>query len=292
MGLVKCPGPSYRREFWPLELEQCGDGWYADFRVPRPPPGDWYRRPVTDLADVSPARYAPLIALVIERLTLAVVGRAIGHAAGTPVPSAAAPGAVRMLGQLRTALLAREVTAAGLAAIYRYRDADDVRRDLEGLRAAGLIGESGDGGVRATERGRAVLTEMYKVSADVAGELWAGPEGGLAGLSDLAGRLVQAALATGGEAYTAMAPPYEPAGAAAGLLLHTRLSVLRYHRADAHAAAWQAAGLTSATIRQLPAGPTRDAIEAETNRRAGLPYATLSPDERITHLAGLAALPG
>jgi hypothetical protein len=70
------------------------------------------------------------------------------------------------------------------------------------------------------------------------------------------------------------------------------LSVLRYHRADAHAAAWQAAGLTSVTMRQLPSGPSRDAIEAETNRRAGVPYATLSPDERITFLAGLAALPG
>jgi hypothetical protein len=199
---------------------------------------------------------------------------------------------MRMLGQLRSALLAREVTAAGLAAVYRYRDADDVRRDAEGLRAAGLIGKSGDDGIQATEHGRTVLTEMYKVSAEVAGELWAGQEGSLAGLADLAGRLVHAALATGGEAYTAMAPPYEPAGAAAGPLLHTRLSVLRYHRADAHAAAWQAAGLTSAAIRQLPAGPTRDAIEADTNRRAGLPYATLSPDERITLLGGLAALPG
>jgi hypothetical protein len=89
-----------------------------------------------------------------------------------------------------------------------------------------------------------------------------------------------------------MAPPYQPADAAVGLLLHIRLSVLRYHRADAHAAAWQAAGLTSATIRQLPAGPARDAIEAETNRRAGLPCTTLSPDERITLLAGLAALSG
>jgi hypothetical protein len=45
-------------------------------------------------------------------------------------------------------------------------------------------------------------------------------------------------------------------------------------------------------MRQLPAGPSRDAVEAETNRQAGLPYATLSPDERITLLAGLAALPG
>jgi hypothetical protein len=43
---------------------------------------------------------------------------------------------------------------------------------------------------------------------------------------------------------------------------------------------------------RLPAGPVRAAIEAETNRRAGVPYATLSVDERVALLAGLAALPG
>jgi hypothetical protein len=107
--------------------------------VPRPASGNWYRRPVADLADVSPDRYAPFIVPVIERLTLAVVNKAMARAAGTPVPYAAAPGAMRLLGQLRTALLARSVTAAGMAAIYRYRDASDVRRDVEGLRAAGLI---------------------------------------------------------------------------------------------------------------------------------------------------------
>ena len=110
--------------------------------------------------------------------------------------------------------------------------------------------------------------------------------------SQLAGRVVQAGLATGGDAYMTMAPPYEPADATVGVLLHHRLSVLRYHRADAHAAAWQAAGLTSEAMTQLPAGPVRAAIEAETNRRAGVPYATLSVDERVALLAGLAALPG
>jgi hypothetical protein len=89
-----------------------------------------------------------------------------------------------------------------------------------------------------------------------------------------------------------MAPPYEPADATVALLLHHRLSVLRYHRADAHAAAWQAAGVTGEAMKQMPAGPPRNAIEAETNRRAGVPYAVLSPDERIRLLAGLAALPG
>jgi hypothetical protein len=89
-----------------------------------------------------------------------------------------------------------------------------------------------------------------------------------------------------------LAPPYEPVDATVGVLLHHRLSVLRYHRADAHAAARQAAGLTSKAMMQLPAGPMRAAIEAETNRRADVPYATLSVDERVALLAGLAALPG
>jgi hypothetical protein len=55
---------------------------------------------------------------------------------------------MRMFGQLRTALFARKVPTAGLAAIYRYRDAADVRRDLEGLHAAGLIDITGDGAIR------------------------------------------------------------------------------------------------------------------------------------------------
>jgi len=247
---------------------------------------------VPDVVDISPDRFARLIAPVIERLTLAVVAKAMGRGASATVPTAVPPGAMRMFGQLRTALLARKVPTAALAAIYRYRDVGDVRRDLEGLHAAGLIDTTDDGAIKATGSGRVVLTEMYKVSADMAGELWAGQEGSLACLSSLAGRVVDAALVTGGEAYLAMAPPYEPAGAAFGLLLHTRLSVLRYHRADAHAAAWQAAGLTSAAISKLAAGPVRDAIEAETNRQAGIPYTALDPDERMTFLAGLAALPG
>jgi hypothetical protein len=244
---------------------------------------------MTDNADLAPDRVAPLIAPVIERLTLTVVGQAMARAADTPVAGAAPPEAMRMLGQLRIALLARPVTPAGLAAVYRYRDEEDIQRDVDGLRAAALIDIAGDGAIEATGRGRAVLTRMYRVTADIARELWAGHDG-LVELTDLTGRVVRAALASGGPAYLTMAPPYEPADATAELLLHTRLSALRYHRADAHAAAWQAAGFTSTTIRELPAGPTRDAIEAETNRRNGLAYAALSPAERATFRTSLAVL--
>jgi hypothetical protein len=212
--------------------------------------------------------------------------------ASMPAPGGAPVGAMRMFAQLRTALAARTVTAAGIAAVYRYRDPDEVRGDLDGLRSAGLIDAPGDGTIKATETGRAVLGGMYQVGAEVTGQLWSPRDNALAGLNDLAGRVVQAGLATGGDAYMTLAPPYEPVDATVGLLLHHRLSVLRYHRADAHAAAWQAAGLTSEAMMQLPAGPVRAAIEAETNRRAGVPYATLSVDERVVLLAGLAALPG
>jgi hypothetical protein len=216
----------------------------------------------------------------------------VSRPASMPAPGGAPAGAMRMLAQLRTALAARPVTAAGIAAVYRYRDPGEVRSDLDGLRAAGLIDAAGGGAIKATETGRAVLGGMYQAGAEVTGQLWSPRDHALAGLNDLAGRVVRAGLATGGDAYMTLAPPYEPAGAAVGVLLHHRLSVLRYHRADAHAAAWRAAGLTSEAMMQLPAGPVRAAIEAETNRRAGVPYATLSADERVALLAGLAALPG
>ena len=244
------------------------------------------------MADLSPDRYAPLIAPVLERLTFAVVRMSVSRPAGVPAPDGAPAGALRMFAQLRTALAARTVTAAGIAAVYRYRDPGEVRADLDGLRAAGLIEAAGGGAIRATETGRAVLGGMYQVGAEVTGQLWSPRDSALVGLNDLAGRVVLAGLATGGDAYLTMAPPYEPADATVGVLLHHRLSVLRYHRADAHAAAWQAAGLTGEAMMQLPAGQVRTAIEAETNRRAGVPYATLSVGERVALLAGLAALPG
>jgi len=42
----------------------------------------------------------------------------------------------------------------------------------------------------------------------------------------------------------------------------------------------------------LADGPQRERIETETNRRAGLPYATLSAAERSRLVSGLTELPG
>src|SRR5690606_40241417 len=88
----------------------------------------------------------------------------------------------------------------------------------------------------------------------------------------LAGRALGKARAEPGDALAAMAPPYEPEGSPAGLLLFNRLAALRYARADAHAAAWREAGLTAAEVVALEPGPLRTRVEAGTNRRAAVPY--------------------
>ena len=99
-----------------------------------------------------------------------------------PAPGGAPAGAVRVFAQLRTALAARTVTSAGIAAVYRYRDPGEVRGDLDRLRAAGLIGAAGEGAIEATETGRGVLAEMYQAGAEVTGQLWSQHGKALAGL--------------------------------------------------------------------------------------------------------------
>jgi hypothetical protein len=245
-----------------------------------------------DLTAITPDRCAALAAPQIERLTFAVVHASVGRAGPRVMAYGVPLDALDIVGQLRTGLAARPVSAAGLAAIYRYRDADEFRRNLRTLATAKIIEEAGDGAIRATGTGRELLAVMYAASAEAAAELWSAHRDTVTGLSELAGRLVAAAAATGGDAYAALAPPYEPPGASAGLLLHHRLAVLRYHRADAHAAAWQAAGHTADTIRGLAAGPEHERIEAETNRGAGRPYGTLSAAERSRLVSGLTVLPG
>jgi len=108
----------------------------------------------------------------------------------------------------------------------------------------------------------------------------------------LAARAVRAAAVDGGDTFSLLAPSQEPADASEAALLSERLTGLRFHRFDAHVAAWRAAGLTADQIKALRNGPARAAIEAETNRRASTPYATLDPAERLELLAGLGALPG
>jgi hypothetical protein len=265
-----------------------------------------------DAVDLSPEAFASLIAPAIDRVFRG--GMRVGWERGGRelLDRHGGSETVGWLIEFRTALgwPGREVSPMGFATVTRYRDAGECGRSLAAAAERGALELTAAGRFRATERGHEFLRELYEHQATAKAEHWAGHEDRVEGLLEPVGRVLEAALApvldgtatngrtastaagTGGGAFVAMAPPYEPAGTCPGVLLLNRLGTLRYHRADAHAAAWTAAGLTAAGVAEMAPGPERDAIEAETNRRAAPPFAALSAPERLAFLADLAALPG
>ncbi|MEV4480240.1 hypothetical protein [Micromonospora coxensis] len=251
--------------------------------------------------DLPPHRFAGLVAPAVERTFVA--GMLAGRDGGGAELSQryGGPAATGFLVEFRTRLAAPggSVDGAGFAAVTRHRDPATCQRVLDKHVAHGTITRRPDGGFAATERGADFLTEMYQVHGEVTEELWAGHDDRVRRLVEAFGRLLAYALVLADEpdadpvpAFAAVAPPYEPEGAPPGVLLLNRLGTLRYHRADAHAAAWTAAGHTAASVGELPEGPERRAIDLETDRRAAGPYAVLSAEERLAVLADLAALPG
>jgi hypothetical protein len=192
-------------------------------------------------------------------------------------------------------LLARPLPADSFAAVTTY-SGSDMTDEL----AQGVAEVDADGTWRLTELGRQLALAVQRALGDFAAEFWdRRPSETMPGLevvprlAELVGRLLAAGAVTGGPAFRAMAPVYEPPGATAALCLTSRLGALRHHRADAHRAAWTQAGLTLAQLRDLPPdGSLRRAIEDETNRLDEPIYGALSPAERDELLAGLGALPG
>lgn len=179
---------------------------------------------------------------------------------------------------LRFTLPLRPLPRTGLAVLYRY--ASDQERTLLQHLDEGTLTEDGDGLLRLTDKGLEFVHHVYDLHAAAVARVWAGHD--LAGPAELVGRVLDAAERLPGGALELVAPPYEPEGTGPGLRLFNRLAALRYHRADAHAAAWRSVGLSASEIVDLRDGPERTAIEAETNRRASAPYGALSETERDT----------
>lgn len=256
---------------------------------------------MSDDVELAPHRFAGLVAPAVDRAFVA--GMLAGRDGGGAELSSryGGPAATGFLVEFRTRLAAPggTVDGPGFAAVTRYRDPATCQRAVDKQVAHGMVQRAPDGGFCATERGLAFLAELYQVHGEVTEELWAGHDDRVVRLVAALGRLLGYALLLAetedpgaGSAFDAMAPPYEPEGTPPGVLLLNRLGTLRYHRADAHAAAWTAAGHTAASITDLPPGPERLAIEQETDRRAAGPYTVLTAEERLSMLADLAALPG
>lgn len=192
-------------------------------------------------------------------------------------------------------LLARPMSAAGFAAATTYRGPD-----MGAIVEHGIAEVDDSGAWHLTERGRDLARQIEGGIARGAGELWSRKPLGtmpwgetVPRLAELLGKLLPAGAATGGPAFQAMSPPHEPEGATAALQASVRLGTLRHHRADAHRAAWAAAGLSLPELLDLPLDdPQRRLVEEETNRRDAPIYDALTEQERWEFLALLAALPG
>ncbi|WP_113700226.1 hypothetical protein [Nonomuraea lactucae] len=229
--------------------------------------------------------YAAAIAPVVNAVHVNVHASARQAAAAHAESCGVTPG---LLADLRYVLPLRPLTRRELSAVYRYGSAADLDAEIRDHLDQDTVTEGREGLLRVAPRGLAFIDGLYAVHAATTRRIWAAHD--LGPLAALAGRVLCHAGRDRGGALEVMAPPYEPEGTPAGVLLFNRLAALRYHRADAHAAAWEAAGFTAGTIVDLQGGPRRDGIEDDTNRRAAQPYQCLTTDERGTLFEGLLTL--
>jgi hypothetical protein len=248
-------------------------------------------RGVGDTGDrSSPARVAAEIAPIIDGLRLAAAGavRRIGpelaERNGIPV------GAAAVVGMLRNTMPSRVVDVDDVLGVFLYTPGEQVRSSLDQLVAADALERVDGRGIALTDRGRAVVLEMFACMQGFVDRLWEGHEEVVAATLPLAEVACGAVTATGGASVRVVAPPYDPPGASMALRLIERLTPLRFHRFDAHAQAWRAEGLTAAEAQQLDAGEQRDRIERRTNALAAAPYAVLDPAQRLALVRGLATL--
>lgn len=222
------------------------------------------------LIPADPDAYAAAIAPVVDAVHIHV--------------HAAAHSDLGMLNDLRFTLPLRALTRRDLAAVYRYAGENELEDGIREHVRRGDLADEGDA-LRLTDQGFDLVRGLYDSHAAATARIWRDRD--LGPLAALAERVLGKATAEPGDALAAMAPPYEPEGSPAGLLLFNRLAALRYARADAHAAAWQEAGLTAAEVVALEPGPLRTRVEAGTNRRAAVPYHALSRAEREFLYRGL-----
>jgi tetratricopeptide (TPR) repeat protein len=182
---------------------------------------------------------------------------------------------VGVLIDIRNLLLAGPAPLPAVRAIHRYHPGlDDALGDLATRGWLTLGPET----VSPTDRCRTLLTSLMELMDRVFTRLWGQPAALLSTLDDL----VAAGRGTSeGDAFDALADAGHPSDGTMAGRLFSALCAMRYHRADAHAAAWSSEGLTAAQARSLdPNSPQRLRIEATTDRIASRPYRTLTPDRR------------
>jgi hypothetical protein len=190
---------------------------------------------------------------------------------------------------LRNASPDRAVPLRNFRAAYVYHEPAKFDQALSRMVETGVVAVAPGEVLTLSDSGRELIWQVRAVNAQAAEGLWG--TGALPVLT-LVDRCLQAALTTAlpHGAFHLVAPPHDEPDDSDAARLAERLTGLRWHRFDAHVAAWTSAGLTAASVRDLGPGPRRDEIEADTNERAGQAYRALTPEERATLLEALRGL--
>ena len=197
------------------------------------------------------------------------------------------------------------VTARGIAETSRYRDPATVDAELAAAVERGSIARDADGSVHATAGGHVFLDDLYATQEAALAAHWDGRDPVVFRLAAATSTLLDAAIARPvmpDGAFAAMTPNWEPPGIGPSVLLLNRLSAMRYHRSDAHATAWRAAGLTATDMVALQESAThsattdesvrarRDAIEARTNEISAAAFDAVDPADRAGFVRDLQSL--
>jgi hypothetical protein len=182
------------------------------------------------------------------------------------------PAELGPLVELRTLLLAGPVPEPVLVGLFRY--SDEAERAVGELIETGWLTDTGDA-LAATPRCRTLLTALMATMDSALGKAWDDPA-----LVATLESVVRGAIGTSdGPVFDAMAAATPRTGRS--IRLFELCNALRHHRADAHAAAWRAAGLNADSVRELSPGDLlRREVETGTNRIASRPYRSLSTKER------------
>lgn len=250
--------------------EHTGYRWLAEAELPVLDDDPSLIRQLADAAFVAlRSGYAARVAPLLDGAFRAAMGDVAEHG-GRELVRRFGGDPARPLIDFRTGLAwpGRWITVRQADAVWRYRDRAACWAGIRVSAGAGFL-DLGSEGFRAAQRGREFLTALYALHEEVLGPRW--PAATVARASDLLGRVLGEATRTGGDAFAAMAPPYEDGAGPATVLLN-RIGTLRYHRLDAHVAAAE--------------------DEAQTDRLAAPPFAVLDPGERAALAADLAGLDG
>lgn len=178
-----------------------------------------------------------------------------------------------VLVELRGPLAAGPVSLHVVAGLFRY--AEHIADAVEDLIADGWLKRSANA-LTATPATVEILDTMRAAAGRALDEVWDAPLDLLARMT----AVVRGAIGTSaGPVFDALAAVDPPAGPA--VRLFERCNALRHHRADAHAAAWQAIGLTATSVAAVPmSDPVRQDVETMTNRIASRAYRPLSTVDR------------